>query len=142
MDTRVTMPKTLNIKFGQHPVWTECPCCDQVITSSVESRIRGGGKVFAVVCICCGLLMASLLLLLASLREFTHYCPQCGARLGAGKPKLSAKDLAIIAFIFLFQVAVATIFIFCVKKVLSFDPQEINSLFTMYERLEAATRQE
>ena len=136
------MPKTLNIKFGQHPVWTECPCCDQVITSSVESRVRGGGQVFAGVCICCGLLMASRLLLLASLREFTHYCPQCGARLGAGKPKLSAKDLAIIAFIFLFQVAVATIFIFCVKKVLSFDPQEINSLFTMYERLEAATRQE
>ena len=116
------MPKTINIKFGQHPVWTQCPCCDQVITSSVESRIRGGGKVFAGVCICCGLLLASL-------REFIHYCPQCGARLGAGKPKLSAKDLAIIAYVFLFQVAVAKFFIFCVKnKVILADPQEINSL--------------
>ena len=83
---------------------------------------RGGGQVFAGVCICCGLLLASL-------REFIHYCPQCGARLGAGKPKLSAKDLAIIAYVFLFQVAVATFFIFCVKnKVILADPQEINSL--------------
>ena len=114
MDTRVPMPKTF-IRFGQHPVWSQCPCCDLVMTSHVESKIRGGAKMFALCCCCCGLMMASLLLLLATFREFTHYCPGCGARLGTGKPKLSSKDAAIVASVFLFQLAVTAIFVFCVS---------------------------
>ena len=119
-------------KFYQRPVWTQCPCCDQAITSSVEGRIQGGWKVsvtlvfpifyshvmqvFAVCCCCCGLMLASLLLVLPGLREFTHYCPGCGARLGQGRPRLSARDLAIIGGVLLLQLKLTTIFVLCVRN--------------------------
>jgi lipopolysaccharide-induced tumor necrosis factor-alpha factor len=80
----------MSLMFGKDPVATDCPNCHAHVTTIAEEEISliawvAAGIMFfsCVLCLC-----SPIPLVMDSLRDVKHYCPECRAIVGRYKAKL------------------------------------------------------
>ena len=86
-----------NTELKRDSVMVNCKQCRRENFTKVESKVHSNGRIWAILCCCCGSWLLSLLVLfMDGFREFCHYCPSCNAVIGTFKPKFPGDQIATL----------------------------------------------